>query len=224
MIRVTISDPKVLLEMLPAVYTNRLMNVASPGQRRRVNEAKQAFIDAVARREPHVWRPAGDVWRCARCPAEDKRRKPKDDTCCPRGAVLELGCVVEGAPVEGPAVVVYRVRLARCDWDASIKAVQDATQGLVFAGGDDKAVAAALVVLSRPDAGSKPHKDGTRKREPVLPEVVVEARSVDDPFALPAIVEALAAGGVAVGGLRVWRGVAGTTGSVVDGSAGGYTP
>lgn len=149
MIQVLIEDPAVLA-LLPACYTNKLLNVASQGARRKVNQAKQAFTDAVAERETHRWTPSKDVaWTCSRCSAKSTLRKPPT-SCCSGGQVVRLGCTARGKPVVGPALVLYEFCLPRCDVDAPLKAVQDAVARLVLQDGDDRAVVVSAQSLSRP--------------------------------------------------------------------------
>ena len=71
---------------------------------------------------------------------------------------LLLTSVVAGEPVKGKAVVLYEWCLARIDIDAPTKAVQDALQGVLFEGGDDRVVRCSLTLLSRPsETREAPH-------------------------------------------------------------------
>ena len=71
---------------------------------------------------------------------------------------LLLTSVVAGEPVKGKAVVLYEWCLPRIDHDAPTKAVQDALQGVLFEGGDDRVVRCSLTLLSRPsETREAPH-------------------------------------------------------------------
>tara|TARA_R100001086_G_C11797329_1_gene247952 strand:- start:402 stop:860 length:459 start_codon:yes stop_codon:yes gene_type:complete len=62
---------------------------------------------------------------------------------------------VEGVVVPGDRVVaVYHFVLPRCDWDAPVKAVQDACECYLECG-NDRAIKAALTFLTRPKKGTK---------------------------------------------------------------------
>ena len=62
---------------------------------------------------------------------------------------------VEGDPIPGDRVVaVYHFVLPRCDWDAPVKAVQDACECYLECG-NDRAIKAALTFLTRPKKGTK---------------------------------------------------------------------
>ena len=70
-------------------------------------------------------------------------------------AMVHALCRPGRDPVVGPAAMLFEVCLARVDWDACLKAVGDAVQGLLLAGGDDRAVVEAHVVLTRPVKGKR---------------------------------------------------------------------
>lgn len=62
---------------------------------------------------------------------------------------------VEGYPVAGDNVVaIYHFVLPRCDWDAPVKAVQDACE-CYLEDGNDRVIKAALTFLTRPKKGTK---------------------------------------------------------------------
>lgn len=62
---------------------------------------------------------------------------------------------VEGSPVSGDNVVaIYHFVLPRCDWDAPVKAVQDACE-CYLEDGNDRVIKAALTFLTRPKKGTK---------------------------------------------------------------------
>lgn len=62
---------------------------------------------------------------------------------------------VEGDPAEGDTVIaIYHFCLPRCDWDAPIKAVQDAVEDFI-ACKNDRVIRAALTFLTRPIGKTK---------------------------------------------------------------------
>jgi hypothetical protein len=66
---------------------------------------------------------------------------------------------VKGNPVEGSLVIaVYHFCLPRCDWDAPIKAVQDAAEQFL-ACRNDRVIRSALTFLTRPIKGSKKRQE-----------------------------------------------------------------
>lgn len=175
MIVATITDPGVLA-LLPACFSNRQTNCASQGQRRRLNADKQAFIDAVCLRTSHDWShevlPSGRRWCCRLCGASSTRLQPPGSA-CPRGKILRLGCAAEGRQIVGDAALLFELRLARCDIDAPLKAVQDALQGVLLYDFSDRVVKVSAQVLTRP-------KKGTKKRPAVPAMVRVTAWSTED--------------------------------------------
>lgn len=76
-------------------------------------------------------------------------------------AAARLTARRSGVPVRGPAVVCYRFRLARVDWDAVVKPLQDALEVFLFEGADDRVIRGVHVLLERPvkTAGLLPRVD-----------------------------------------------------------------
>lgn len=88
--------------------------------------------------------------------------------------------VVAGDPIRGRAMVLYSWCVSRIDADAPLKAVQDACQGLLFAGGDG-AVRSMAINMRRPDKGAT---RGPSVRPPLRECIMVEAYSMDNPVEL----------------------------------------
>jgi hypothetical protein len=73
---------------------------------------------------------------------------------------------VDGDPVKGEVVAaVYTLTLPRCDWDAPIKALQDAVQKWIGCQ-DDRVIRYAMAFLARP--GKETRKKPLRKRQIVI--------------------------------------------------------
>lgn len=79
---------------------------------------------------------------------------------------------VEGDRVAGnTAVAVYHFVLPRCDWDAPVKAVQDACECYLECG-NDRAIKAALTFLTRP-------QKATKRKQERKPSISVYLYSMD---------------------------------------------
>ena len=85
--------------------------------------------------------------RGARFSMNSKKRNFKE--------AVRLTAQVEGAPVEGaPVLAVYDLCLKRCDWDAPIKALQDAIEPWI-ACRNDRVIRYAWAFLTRPGKETK---------------------------------------------------------------------
>lgn len=64
--------------------------------------------------------------------------------------IFTKAATVTGEPVEGQVVIaIYRLCLSRCDWDAPIKALQDACEEYI-ACKNDRVIRTAMAFLVRP--------------------------------------------------------------------------
>ena len=80
---------------------------------------------------------------------------------------VRMTCRKDGEPVGGePVAAVYYCCLRRCDWDAPIKSLQDAIEGIGLACRDDRVIRYAMCFITRPGSGSS--QKPARKREIVV--------------------------------------------------------
>lgn len=155
MMRVIVESPAVL-DAVQRALANRLVGSATRGERMRAAARKRgvgAELAGALGASPHdIESPAPLVVRCRRCgKAWRYGERGYEREACP-GARLDLGAGVrvEGEPVRGEALCVFVYVLPRCDIDAPTKAVQDAAETLLFAGGNDRAIRGKAEFLARP--------------------------------------------------------------------------
>lgn len=93
--------------------------------------------------------------RGARYSMNNKKRAFKE--------AVRLTAKVEGEPATGdPVLAIYQLTLPRCDWDAPIKALQDAIEPWIGCR-DDRVIRYAWTFLTRPGKATKYKPDRPRQ-------------------------------------------------------------